>query len=197
MVEVLPEIIAAAVALIAIVGELIHLRRLKKIGRLAFGPTGRPARWTYLAPILRVAGLSLACWGFLSLWLVVEARVHNTAEIDENEYKHLVLVVDVSPSMHLKDAGPNGDRTRRQRASDILESLFNRIPMRQFKITVIGVYTDAKMLLEDSQDHEVVRHIMETMPMWHAFKPGKTELMSGINLAAKVAKPWNPGAPTS
>ena len=66
--------------------------------------------------------------------------------------------------------------------------------MRQFKITVIGVYTDAKMLLEDSADHEVVRHIMEKMPMWHAFKPGKTKLMSGVNLASKVAKTWNPGS---
>ena len=96
--------------------------------------------------------------------------------------------------MHLEDAGVDGNKTRRQRASDLLESLFNRIPMRQFKITVIGVYTDAKMLLEDSTDHEVVRHIMEKMPMWHAFKPGKTKLMSGINLASKVAKPWNPGS---
>jgi Ca-activated chloride channel family protein len=126
--------------------------------------------------------------------LVVEAQVHNKNEIPDNEYKHLVLLVDVSPSMHLKDAGPDGDRTRRQRASDVLESIFNRIPMSQFKITVIGVYTDAKMLLEDSKDHEVVRHIMEKMPMWHAYKPGKTKLMAGINEAAKVAKKWNPNS---
>ena len=64
--------------------------------------------------------------------------------------------------------------------------------MQKFKITVIAVYSDAKMLLEDSKDHEVVRHIMEKMPMWHAYKPGKTKLMSGIIEAAKVAKPWNP-----
>jgi Ca-activated chloride channel family protein len=194
MVEHLPELIASAVALIALVAEWFHLRRINRVRRLAFGPNERPAGWTYLVPLFRIAGLTLACWGFLSLWLVVEARVHNTGIIDEGDYKHLVLVVDVSPSMHLEDAGVDGNRTRRQRASDVLESLFNRIPMRQFKITVIGVYTDAKMLLEDSTDHEVVRHIMEKMPMWHAFKPGKTNLMSGINSASKVAKPWNPGS---
>lgn len=194
MVEHLPELISVAVALVVFVAEWLHWRRINKVRRLAFGPNEKPAPWTYLVPFLRIAGLSLACWGFLSLWLVVEARVHNTGTIDESDYKHLVLVVDVSPSMHLEDAGVDGKRSRRQRASDVLESLFNRIPMRQFKITVIGVYTDAKMLLEDSTDHEVVRHIMEKMPMWHAFKPGKTKLMSGVNLASKVAKPWNPGS---
>jgi Ca-activated chloride channel family protein len=192
MVNILPELITVAIALVAVLAEWMHFRRIKRIKRLAFGPKARPAIWTFSVPVLRVVGIALASWGFLSLLLVVQSRVHNQNQIPENEYKHLVLVVDVSPSMHLKDAGPDSDLSRRKRASDILESLFNRIPMRQFKITVIGVYTDAKMLLKDSKDHEVVRHIMEKMPMYHAFKPGKTKLMSGINQAAKVAKGWNP-----
>ena len=194
MVEILPELITAAIAMIAVVAEFIHWGRIKRVARLAFGPKEGPSMWVFLAPVLRVLALAAASWGFLSLLLVVEARVHNTGEIPEEDYKHLVLVVDVSPSMSLEDAGPEGDRTRRQRASDVLESLFNRIPMRQFKISVIAVYTDAKMILEDSKDHEVVRHIMESMPMWHAFKPGKTKLMEGINQAVSIAKPWNPGS---
>ncbi len=194
MVEIFPELITVAIMLVAVIAEFLHWRRLQRVARLAFGPQERPAYWVYLAPLFRVLGLSLASWGFLSLLLVVEARVHNTGEIEEEDYKHLVLVVDVSPSMHLEDAGPEGDRTRRQRASDVLASLFNRIPMRQFKVSVVAVYTDAKMILEDSKDHEVVRHIMETMPMWHAYKPGKTKLMDGITEAVKVAKPWNPGS---
>lgn len=192
MVEFLPELICVAVALIAVLAEAWHLKRIKRIKQLAFGPNGRAAAWTWLAPIFRVLGISLACWGFLSLWLVVEARVHTSGLLDESDYRHLVLVVDVSPSMQAEDAGLDGKRTRRQRASDLVESLFGRIPMRQFKVTFIAVYTDAKPLVEDSKDHEVVRHIIEKMPMWHAFKSGKTNLMSGIRLAAKMAKPWNP-----
>ena len=192
MVEILPELICVAVALVAVLAEVWHLKRIGRIKQLAFGPSGRPAVWTRLAPLFRVVGISLACWGFLSLWLVVEARVHKSGVMDESDYKHLVLVVDVSPSMQVEDAGPEGKRTRRQRASDIVESLFNRIPMRQFKVTFIAVYSDAKPLVEDSQDHEVVRYILEKMPMWHAFKSGKTNLMSGVRLAAKMAKPWNP-----
>ena len=192
MVTILPELICVAVALIAVLAEAWHLKRIGRIKHLAFGPSGRAAIWTWMVPLLRVVGITVACWGFLSLWLVVEARVHKAGIIDESDYKHLVLVVDVSPSMAVEDAGPEGDRTRRQRASDVLESLFNRIPMRQFKISFIAVYTGAKPVLEDSKDHEVVRHMMEKMPMWHAFKSGKTDLISGIRQAAKMAKPWNP-----
>ena len=192
MVERLPELICVAVALVAVLAETLHLKRIGRVKHLAFGPSGRAATWTWLVPVLRVAGITLACWGFLSLWLVVEARVHKSGVIDERDYKHLVLLVDVSPSMQVEDAGPEGKRTRRQRVSDIVESLFSRIPMRQFKITFIAVYSDAKPLVEDSKDHEVVRHMIEKMPMWHAFKSGKTDLMSGIRLAAKMAKPWNP-----
>ena len=189
-----PEFIALSVALIACLAEILHQRRINRVRLLAFGPAGRPRHWTWTVPVWRVVGLTLAAWGFASLWLQVEPRVHNQELVKENEYKHLVLVVDVSPSMHLQDAGPEGDRSRRQRASDVIESLFNRVPTRNFKISLIGVYTDAKALLEDSKDHEVVRHIMERMPMWHAYKPGKTNLLSGISLASKMARPWNPGS---
>lgn len=192
MVEILPELICVAVALVAVLAEFWHLRKIRQVRHLAFGPSGKAAVWTWCVPALRVAGLTLACWGFLSLWLVVEARVHKSGLVSESEYRHLILVVDVSPSMHLKDAGPEGKRTRRQRASDVLESLFNRVPMQQFKVSLVAVYTDAKPLLEDSKDLEVVRHIMEKMPMWHAFKSGKTDLMAGIRQAFKMAKPWNP-----
>ncbi|MEL7496213.1 MAG: VWA domain-containing protein [Planctomycetota bacterium] len=187
-----PELITVGVMLLAIIGEWFHSTRVSKIRHLLFGPAGKGAWWTPLAPVIRILAITLATWGFCSLLLVVQARVHNLQEIPENDFKHMVLVVDVSPSMHLSDAGPEGSRSRRQRASDILESLFNRIPMRQFKISVIGVYTDAKPLLKDSKDHEVVRHIMEKMPMFHAFKPGKTKLMDGIKLAAEMVDDWNP-----
>jgi len=192
MVAMLPEILMLAVALLATVGEWIHSRRIKRVGRLAFGPSARPAAWTWAVPSLRVVALSLACWGFASLFFVVPERIHNTGEIPDNEYKHLVLLVDVSPSMLLKDAGPEGEQTRRQRAADLVSSLFQRVPLRQFKISFIGVYSDAKPLLEDSRDYGVVRHIMEEMPLWHGFEAGKTNLMAGISMVSKLVKPWYP-----
>lgn len=192
MVSVLPEILAVTVTLIVIVAEWIHLSRIRSVRHLTFGPAGKLSTWVFAASLVRVISLAAATWGFATLLFVVEAQVHNSGIIEDHEYKHLVLVVDVSPSMRLTDAGVEGKRTRRQRASDVLESIFNRIPMRQFKISVIAVYSEAKMLLEDSKDHEVVRHIMERMPLYHAFKPGKTKLISGVEQAAKLAKGWPP-----
>ena len=187
-----PEWLALVVMLLAIVAESLHAQRFKRVGRLAFGPRGKPAGWTILAPAARVASLGLAVWGLASLLWVVQSRVHVADAIEEDKYKHLVLILDVSPSMHLKDAGQDRELSRRMRVSQILESVFNRVPMRQFKTTVIAVYTDAKPLLEDSRDHEVVRHIIERLPMWHAFQPGKTELIDGIEMAVDMARPWNP-----
>ncbi len=190
------EMITLGVLAIALAAEGLHFLRVRRVAQLAFGPHGRPRAWSYAAPPLRVAALTALCWGFLSLWLVVEARVHNQSKIEEQDYKHLILVMDVSPSMNLKDAGPELKETRRMRASKILESLFNRVPMREFKITVIGVFSDAKPLLKESTDIEVVRHIVEDMPLSHAFKPEKTKLLDGINLAAKMAVGWNPRSAT-
>ena len=190
LMKVLPEILALVVALIAVAAEVIHFRRIGRVKHLAFGSTGRFAPWVPIAALIRVLGLTAACWGFLSLIFVVQATVHDENTIPESDYKHLVLVIDVSPSMHLKDAGVDGDQSRRMRASEVIESVFNRLPMRQFKVTIIGVYSDAKTLVQDSTDFEVVRHIMEDMPLWHAYEPGKTKLLSGLELAAEVAKDW-------
>jgi Ca-activated chloride channel homolog len=39
-----------------------------------------------------------------------------------------------------------------------------------------------------------VRNILTDLPMRHAFKTGETNLFSGLEEAAKIAKPWNPGS---
>lgn len=186
------EWITLGVLAVALAAEYRHAFRSRRVAHLAFGPTRRARAWTVLAPLLRPLALAAMSWGFLSLWLVVEPQVHNQSKIDEADYKHLLLVVDVSPSMSLDDAGPELDESRRARAAAVLESLFNRVPMREFKISMIGVYSEAKPLLKESTDLEVVRHIVEDIPLWHGFKPGKTNLISGLNEAAKMAAHWDP-----
>jgi Ca-activated chloride channel family protein len=190
------EFITLALIGVALVAEGLHALRIRRLGRLAFGPDANPRVWTWTAPLFRVAALGAMCWGFLSLWLVVEARVHNQGKIEEKDYKHLLLVMDVSPSMNLKDAGAEMKETRRKRASQVLESLFNRVPMREYKVTLVGVFSDAKPLLQESTDIEVVRKIIEELPLAHAFKPEKTKLLDGIGLAAKMAREWNPQSAT-
>jgi Ca-activated chloride channel family protein len=126
--------------------------------------------------------------------LVLPPKSHRVGEIKEHEYRHLVLVLDVSRSMQVEDAGPTGKQKRADRAADLIQSFFERVQAERYKTTVIAVASDAKPVVLDTTDREVVRNILTELPMRHAFKAGETNLFSGLEAAAKIARPWAPGS---
>lgn len=182
-----------AAVLLAAVGEALHRRRIARMAHLVFGPGGRSSQLAAIAPFLRVLAHGALAWGLVTL-LGIEPKVHRGQEIPPEEWRHLVLVHDVSPSMLLKDAGPNGDMTRAARARELLESLLERVPIGKFKITVIATYNGAKPVVEDTRDLEVVRHVLSEVDLRYAFRAGKTRLFDGIAEAARIAKPWRVGS---
>ncbi|MFK7741771.1 MAG: VWA domain-containing protein [Planctomycetota bacterium] len=172
-----------------LVGETLHALRVARVRKLAFGPDGEPARWAKAAPVLRVlAGAALA-WGLVTL-MMIDPKVHRGEEIDDDEWRHLILVYDVSPSMQLKDAGANGDKTRHDRARELIESMFDRVQIGRFKISVIATYNGAKPVVTETRDIEVVRHMLSEVDLQWAFKVGKTKLFDGIKEAADLARTW-------
>jgi Ca-activated chloride channel family protein len=126
----------------------------------------------------------------------IKPKVHKTDVIPESEYKDLILVIDVSPSMRLVDAGPTQKQSRMKRASDLLKSFFERTPIERYKVTVVATFTGAKPVVERTTDREVIRNILEDLPMQYAFRPGPTELFTGIAEAARIAHPWRPKSTT-
>lgn len=188
-------IVACSAAGAVALAELIHIWRCRRLGRLAFGPKRRASFWVYAAPVLRAASAAALGWGLTTL-MTIEPRVHVAGEAEPTEVKHVILILDVSPSMRLDDAGPEGDQSRMQRASDVLESFFKRVPLAQYRISVVAVYNGAKPVVVDTRDIEVVRNILNDLPMHYAFPVGKTTLFAGLEEAAKVAKPWTPGSTT-
>jgi Ca-activated chloride channel family protein len=186
---VVAEWAAIAAVVLALAGELLHRRRVRRFAHLLFGPDGRPAGWVGNVPWLRALAHGALAWGLVTL-LMVEPRVHQSDEIPDEEWRHLLLVYDVSPSMHLRDAGPNGDQSRAERAKDLVDSLFARVPIGRFKITVIATYNGAKPVVEDTRDVELVRHVLGSIDMRYAFKSGSTRLFDGIAEAARIAKTW-------
>jgi Ca-activated chloride channel family protein len=186
---VVAEAAAIVAVLLAAVGELLHRRRLRRFAHLLFGPDARPAAWVAAVPWLRVLAHGGLVWGLASL-LLIEPRVHQHGEVPEEEWRHLLLVYDVSPSMHLRDAGPSGTQSRAERAKDLVDSLFERVPIGKFKITVIATYNGAKPVVEDTRDIELVRHLLSQIDMRYAFKTGSTRLFDGIAEAARIAKTW-------
>jgi Ca-activated chloride channel family protein len=184
-------LIACAVVMLAAAAEVLHVRRCQRVAGLAFGPGLRPAFWVHAAPPLRVVALGGLTWGLVTL-LVLIPRVRQAGVIAEADYRNLLLVLDVSPSMRLQDAGPTGKQSRRKRAADLLQSFFQRIPVDHYRTTVIAVYTDAKPVVVGTTDLEIIRNILNDLPMDHAFKAGPTNLFAGLEEAAKMARPWRP-----
>ena len=188
MVEVL---VTASVVILALIAELIHARRCSKLAALAFGDRRRPFPWASAAPLIRVASLGIVAWGMSTLMLL-PPKTHKAATVEEGQEKHILMVLDVSPSMRLEDAGPKKDEARNKRASELMESFFRRVPMEQYRVTVVATYTDAKPVFIDTRDIEVVRNVMSDLPMHQAFESGETRLFSGLEEAVKIAKPWKP-----
>ncbi len=182
---------ACAVVILATAAEVLHSRRCHKVAVLAFGPGGRPAPWVRLAPVLRVMALGSLAWGLATL-LVLVPKVRQVGVIAERDYRHLLLVLDVSPSMRLQDAGPTGKQSRRKRAANLLQSFFERIPVTHYRMSIIAAYTDAKPVVVATTDMEIVRNILNDLPMEYAFKSGPTNLFAGLEEAARVARPWQP-----
>ncbi len=185
------ELAALGAAIVIALAETLHARRVRRLARLAFGPTGRPAPWARIAPALRVGGASAVAWGLVTL-LLIPPRAHVAEALPDNKRRHVLLVLDVSPSMRLKDAGANRDQSRRARATAVMESFFTRVPIEQYLMSVVAVYNGAKPVVVDTKDLEVVRNILADLPMEYAFLTGKTDLFSGLGEAEKIARPWQP-----
>jgi Ca-activated chloride channel family protein len=191
--NLLAVVAAAAVAIIAGSAELLHAGRVRRIAVLAFGPRRRPLFWARLAPFLRTAALTAVTWGLVTLYFL-PPQSHRAGEIKPHEIRRLLLVLDVSPSMKLADAGPQGKQRRDQRAADILKSFFDRVQKDRYRTTIVAVYSDAKPVVRDTSDLEVVRNILTDLPLAQAFKAGPTNLFAGVQEAVKLARPWPPGS---
>ena len=196
--ESLPLWCAASALALAALAEWLHARRVARVARLAFGPLERPAAWALAAPWLRALAAAAVAWGMATLCTIPPRAHSGDAALAQRleDPRHVLMVLDVSPSMRLVDAGKDQKQSRMQRARDVMESFFDRVPFAQTRVSVIAVYSGAKPVVIDTSDFEVVRNILGDLPMHHAFKVGKTELFAGLEEAAKVAKDWNPGSTT-
>ena len=185
------ELLAIASALVVAVAEILHARRVRRLARLAFGPTETPSAWARSAPALRVVAASATAWGLATL-LVLKPKPHVAETLPENQRRNVVLILDVSPSMRLKDAGPNRDQTRRERSTTVMESFFQRVPIEQYLLSVVAFYSGAKPVVVGTRDMEVVRNILADLPMQFAFPVGKTDLFAGLLEAERIARPFQP-----
>ena len=190
--------IAIGVLVVCLLAELLHWMKTKKLASLAFGPDESPRAWTMIVPFLKPIAAAALCWGLLTLMNFKGKPQGEAGEMDDippEDIEHVMIIMDVSPSMYLEDAGEDGVTTRKMRAKAILESMMERVTANNVKYSMVAVFTDALPVVVDSSDRDVITNILD-LPMDQAFKPGKTNLLKGIEKAFEVAKPWRPDSCT-
>ena len=178
---------AATVVCFGALAELLHARRCRRLARLAHGPVAKPRPWVRAVSPLRVAALALLGWGLVALLSASSGTPGIKADPSQ---RHLVLAIDVSPSMYLSDAGAAGNQTRADRARDLLRAVLERIDTRRLKVSVVALYSGARPVVEATSDPEVVRNILDDLPMEFAFDVGKTTLFEVFEVAAELTRKW-------
>lgn len=181
--------IALGIGLVALAAEWLHARRVARIARLAFGPSGRPTLLARAAPALRVAAMTLA--GFGAWLLLVHDPIEVEVEPNPRAARQLLVVLDVSPSMNLSDAGPSMPKEMRGvRAGKVLRGILDRLDMKDTRVSLVAFYTKAVPMLRDSSDKELVSGLMDGLPLYTAFTAGETDLQSGLDAAFEMARPF-------
>ena len=188
-------LIAAAAASLVALAEWIHTRRIKRVSALAFGPTNTPAAWTRVVIPARVMAAGCATWGLIML-LVLDPQVQQNETVREAS-KHLLIALDASPSMYLKDAGPDSEKVSRAVwAGKVVQGVLDRLDPSTTRISLVAFYTDAYPLFRETFDKEVITNALDGLPLYSAFQPGATKLQEGVQKSLELAKSWMPGTAT-
>ena len=187
--------IAILVGATVVFAEILHHRRIRRVAHLAFGPEGRPSAWTTLASPLRVIAAAAATWGLLVL-LSANPVVREEKPTREAS-RHLLIALDVSPSMQLVDAGPNAEKESRAIwAGKIVQGVLDRLDASTTRVSLVAFYTDALPVLTETFDKEVVRNTLDGLPMSTAFESGPTKITEGVVKSLETARSWMPGTAT-
>lgn len=189
-----PILVALATTVLVVVAEFMHSRRVALVKPLL---PRVPGFLFGLSPLVRTLSLAALAWALTTLFLLPpKAHRSKLASIEPKDREHLLLVLDVSPSMRLQDAGEVGKDSRTKRASSLVTSLLERVSDEKMHFTVVATYSGAKPVVKESRDREVLLNILNDLNMQYAFEVGKTRLFDGLEEAAKIAKGWQPNSAT-
>ena len=138
-------------------------------------------------PLLRVASLTAFAWGVTTL-LVMKMTAPDdtqTKERTDAEATRLIFVADLSPSMFLPDAGPDGTQTRQARMREVVDGILQRVS-GNLRFGVIGFYTDSLPVVMEARDPELVRNVFNGLPLTYAMPLGQTDLGKAVNATLEI-----------
>lgn len=189
-------------ALILIIAELVHLWRCKQIAQGAWGIASKVHFTLKLVAILRIVSLSMFVWGALILTAYLgqfEPPVHATNQQQTADAHHFVFLLDVSPSMLFpQDAGADRKQTRMKRAQEIYKSISERLDHQQGRYSVIAFWNDAKIVVADTPDLNIIDNIFNDLPLTYAMQNSslKTAITKALEVVSKLGEKWKPNSAT-
>jgi Ca-activated chloride channel homolog len=182
-------------ALVVAAAEALHARRVRRVGRLAFGPEQRPRPWTRAVPPLRAACLGAFAWALATLVLMSLGYAQEGPPPVGSRTQHLVFIVDLSPSMSLEDAGPKHAQGRRARAAEVVAAILDRVG-GDVSFSVIAFYANALPVVMQVRDRAVVRNALDDMPLAYALGEGRTDLATSLSQAMDLIQPFGRNSAT-
>jgi Ca-activated chloride channel family protein len=191
----IPLLSALAVLLLVSLAEWLHVRRIRVSARLAFGPAGAARNWTKLVPVLRSLSLAAFTWGVVTLMLLKMEAPDDSKSKDQKdaEATRLVFVADLSPSMWLVDAGPDGKQTRQARTREVVEGILQRVS-GNLRFGVVGFYTESLPVVMEARDPELVRNVFNGLPLSYGMPIGQTDLGTAVNATLEVVADFPSGS---
>lgn len=187
---------AAAACLLVLLAEKLHFRRIEAVARLAMGPSGEVRGWVRAAPAIRALCLGAMVWALVVLYFYAGAVYQSASGGTDQDGRHrVVFVADLSPSMHVADAGAGGDQLRIARMHDVVDAVLERLD-GQVLFSVICFYTDVLPAVVDAEDSELVRNIFAGLPVWYVMESGKTDLGTGVRASLQMLRDYPPESTT-
>jgi Ca-activated chloride channel family protein len=199
--NVIPIAIGFAVFLLAFGAEIWHLRRCRTVARLAFGPAAAARPWTRAIPIVGALACGVLAWGLVVLAILPPESPQNAGTNSSDpsaaeEWQRIIILLDVSPSMNITDAGEKKDKRRRDRILEVADGICSRIALGRTRFSVVAFFTSARPVVVDTTDVAVIRNVLDNLPLIWSFKPGETQLLEGVRAAAELARDWPPESTT-
>ncbi len=79
---------------------------------------------------------------------------------------------------------------------EVIQAILDRLDTETTRVTVFAVYTKSIPVIEDTFDRNVVRNVLDGLPLYAAFEAGPTRLSSGVNDALGYARKWKANSAT-
>ncbi len=181
-------LVVLLVFLLSLLGDVLSWKRLGRDG--SSNPNGRRL---VLAAVSGL-GLAIVCGGlFILAQDAKDVSSSDEARSDATGVTHCILLLDHSPSMDASAGGMEPEVSRLERARVEMRRIAMAAVAQGQGLSFVVVHREARLVILDSSEPEVVGHLLESVPLHYGFGDGRTHLDVGLREVERIAQSWQRG----